>query len=469
MSVGALLESLIAIARMSKSDFAQSVFLAPSALSLILSGKRLPSLAERKKFSGRAARALAAEIYGHNCHLKFSPIFPFLYEFVSPHELESFLQAAIEYALDMDLALANEQDPDYPEFGRVYIGDKTVLNMLCILLSDHVQRDMAVDLDFYSSFLQIPDDYSGIFNRLFITRENKAKRGINFHLEVDTDELASHLPYLGSDRFSKVLWLENYADCYFWQIAPQTDSHYLLLKDQLLILLERQLDGTRSMSVITHKTYLYNYFKFLQQRGLTQITFNRAEILDTINEEAHLFDILRTQPITSVYSFCPVGFWLTEDELGMIEPEPDVQQKLLETFHTVLAQDARIYSTIDSLNLTAKTGQIIVPLAGKLRLSQEQRKNYMDRIKRSVLADGQRKFRLMNSDISDLIIFNSPKYSIIFVIDHDFKREKYHILKSNLVEQVLEKMFEDQNLDSVTYSEEIWNSFLEIDLEVTEF
>ena len=49
MSVGALLESLIAIAQMSKSDFSQSVFLAPSALSLILSGKRLPSLAEKKK------------------------------------------------------------------------------------------------------------------------------------------------------------------------------------------------------------------------------------------------------------------------------------------------------------------------------------------------------------------------------------------------------------------------------------
>ena len=44
MTTGTLLEVLIEIAGISKSEFAMDTFMTPSGLSLILSGKRLPGL-----------------------------------------------------------------------------------------------------------------------------------------------------------------------------------------------------------------------------------------------------------------------------------------------------------------------------------------------------------------------------------------------------------------------------------------
>ena len=117
MTTGALLDALIEIAGISKSEFAMDSFMTPSGLSLILSGKRLPGLKDKELFCQQAASVLAGHIYEPYCFPKFKQLFPVIYDFHSQHELESFLQQALEYVMDRDLALANDQDLDYPDHG----------------------------------------------------------------------------------------------------------------------------------------------------------------------------------------------------------------------------------------------------------------------------------------------------------------------------------------------------------------
>ncbi len=151
MTTGALLDALIEIAEVTKADFAMDIYMTPSGLSLILSGKRLPALKEKEKFSQNAARVLAKHIFSTNCHFKFKDLFPIIYKFNSQHELEAFLENALEYYFDRDWAVANEQEQEIPDRGITYLADDVIMNTFCVVLSDWLLRDLATELDIYSS------------------------------------------------------------------------------------------------------------------------------------------------------------------------------------------------------------------------------------------------------------------------------------------------------------------------------
>ena len=126
MRTGPLLEELIRIAQISKTDFAISMHMSPSGLSKILTGKRLPSPREKRMFGKQAANDLANAIYCDNCYLKFKNIFPVLYDFTSKYELAMFLADAIGYALDRDFSAQNGENTNYPDREFSFLGEKTI-------------------------------------------------------------------------------------------------------------------------------------------------------------------------------------------------------------------------------------------------------------------------------------------------------------------------------------------------------
>ena len=127
MKFGRLLEKLIAIAQIPKTDFSIGMNMTPSGLSKILTGKRLPSLKEKKLFSKQASRLFAEAVYSQGCYLKLADLFPVIYNFNSESELQMFLVHAIEYAWDQDFDAEREKNTDYPDAEKSFLGRKKIL------------------------------------------------------------------------------------------------------------------------------------------------------------------------------------------------------------------------------------------------------------------------------------------------------------------------------------------------------
>lgn len=66
MKTGELLDSLISISGISKTDYAISVYTTPSGLSFILSGKRLPRPTEKRLFANNQPPFWQPKSLNHN-------------------------------------------------------------------------------------------------------------------------------------------------------------------------------------------------------------------------------------------------------------------------------------------------------------------------------------------------------------------------------------------------------------------
>lgn len=266
MKTGILLEELINIAQIPKTDFAISMNMTPSGLSKILTGRRLPISKEKKIFSLQAAQYFAEEIYGESCYLKFKNIFPIIYDFASKHELEVLLSYAIEHALDKDFAEENNQNSDYPDREVSFLGKKTVLNVLCVTLSDYVLNNKEVSLEFYSALPILNRVYYDILCRIKIIGERKKEENVfNHFVYMPSFEEV----YMGYDMniLSAVVAVEKAVDFKLWEIEENIQSPFLFLKGQFLMIFSIQLDGkTPLMTLITNKGYLSIFFNSLMRQ-----------------------------------------------------------------------------------------------------------------------------------------------------------------------------------------------------------
>ena len=65
-------------------------------------------------------------------------------QFVRVHvwqELEQFLSQSLQYAMDMEYAADNNISLDFPDREESFLGARSSLNMLCIMISDHITLD----------------------------------------------------------------------------------------------------------------------------------------------------------------------------------------------------------------------------------------------------------------------------------------------------------------------------------------
>ena len=137
---GTLLEELIRIAGISKKDFAEALSISQNVLSRILTGQRLVQFNEKSRLSRDAAEVLAPAVYGFNCYLKLGDLFPLIYDFASEHELHVFLEDAIEFAIEFDLMEAQQAGLPFPEYERVWLGRRRMLNLFCIIMSGLIRE-----------------------------------------------------------------------------------------------------------------------------------------------------------------------------------------------------------------------------------------------------------------------------------------------------------------------------------------
>lgn len=464
MKTGRLLEALINIAQTPKTDFALSMHMTPSGLSKILTGKRLPVQKEKRMFSQQAAAFLSETIYGRKCYMLFEKIFPVLYDFNSKHELELFLTHAIEYALDKDFAAENDDNEsfDYPDRESSFLGSKTILNMLCILVSDYLMSGEDVPFEFYSTiciFSRQTKLYSDIFQRIKIIGF-KERANLVFHHFFNMSEFESRYDTYHINVLSIISIMEQYASLHLWTTQERIEHYFLLLKGRFLMVFSILMDGTPLMTLVTHKSRLATFYNALMQKGARKISFSRREAIDALEADPGYVDRLVNTGIDAIYNFISIGHLVGKEELDKIDGNETAKAGMLKIFQSILTKGTLFYVTLDAMTGFFATGKAIVPLVEAVDFPLEERVPYLSRFNTYIDKDNPQNVIILNCKMPKVALLHSPGVSIIYLIDSEYRCEKIHLFKTDMLHNVLASEIADGRLNSLPFSFDLWDTYI---------
>jgi hypothetical protein len=460
MKTGALLESLINLAQIQKTDLAISMNMTPSGLSKILTGKRLPFFKEKRAFSRQAAGYFAEAIFCRDCYLKLKNIFPILYDFSTKYELETFLTYAIDYTLSSDFFEENGGDRDYPDRELSFLGKTTILNMFCVTISDYFMTEPETPLEFYSSLPTIDPFYSDIFSRLkFSVAENG--RRISFHHLFDTPSFEASAGRSDTDILSYLSKMEQYVDLTLWQ-AEEKVAPFFLLKDRFLLVFSNQIDGrTPLMTFITHKSYLTLFFHSLTKKNARKISYSGDEVAKLLETDPFLITRLAGGHFDAVYNFLPIGYLSSPEEFAQMNGKEPVKKGISDLFRCAIEKSDSFFISVDSLSSFYNTGKVIVPLLGTLEIAKDLRIPYLMRYD-TVIDKGalHGKVRITNNALPKMYALCAKEFSLIYLNGATRGSEKIHYFHSDIVRDILDDEVAVDSMQYVEFDHELWNSYI---------
>ncbi len=460
MKTGILLEKLINIAQAPKIDFALSMNMAPSGLSKILTGKRLPFLKEKRMFSRQAAEYFAEALYGYNCYLKFDPVFPVIYNFHSKYELELFLSDALEYALDQDFAIENDENRDYPDKESGFLGKKKVLNMFCIIVSDYVVNHDDTPLEFYSTLPLFCRFYADIFRRVVIASPKKQNQ-ISFNHFFNISSFEVSYDEYNMDVLLSIAQVQQYYDLNLWKIPEKMKQLFLLLKGNFLFVFNIQMDGTPFMSFITHKSYLAAFFNSLMKKDMKKISYNRSEAIAALEADPSFIDRLIHKKIDAVYNFISIGYLVSRQEMDAITDNEILKESILKLFHSIMTGEALFCVTVDAMMHFCATGKAIVPLLGAVDIPHTQRISYLQRFDDYITQENASKIKILNYELPNIAVLCFRGLSIVYVVDNEGRVEKMHYFETDMLNNILGMEIADRNMKTMEFSPDLWDTYMD--------
>lgn len=459
MKIGVLLEELISIAQIPKTDFALSMNMTPSGLSKILTGRRLPFAKEKKPFSWQAAKYFSQAIYGRNCYLKFKNIFPVIYDFNSAHELELFLAYAIEYSLDRAFEEENNTNLGYSDTELCFLGKKNILNMLCIIVSDYmISHDANAPLEFYSAPTFFSRPQADILQRMKLLGTNRAITFNHFFDMATIEAAASDESTI--DFLEMIVQAQEYVDLNLWQITKPIDSTFLLLKGKFLLLFSTQIDGTPLMSFITHKGYLPSFFNTLMKKDAKKVSFNRNESIAYLEANPSCIEELIGRQIDAVYNFISIGYLLNKEELEAAQGSSCIKESVLQLFHSVLTQETAFYVTVDAMVHFYVTGKAIVPLLGAVDVAPHNRIPYLRRFESHIDERSTNKIKIVNSDLPKAAVLCARGLSVIYSVDQAYRVEKIHYFETDMINNMLHGEIVKNPSNLLDFSPDLWDGYI---------
>lgn len=456
---GVLLETLINISKISKTDFAIYLNMAPSGLSKILNGSRLPYSKEKKQFSRMAAGYFAEALYCHNCQIKLKSIFPVIYDFHSKFELENFLSLAIAYAINKDLDDESGAFLNFPNSELSYLGINNILNMLCILTSDYIVSSAGESVEFFSTISICSLFYSDILQRVQLLDTTADKPAV-FHqfLTSSTDECVQKNDK--TNYLSSIVHAQKYVDLYLWELSEKPDNPYLLLKGKFLLIFCRQPDGTPLMTCIRQKSHVVSCLAALLKMKCNKMTYSQSEIKQILTEHpSHLSKLLEQQP-NSLFTSIPMGYLVTEEDLKNSKSDKKNKRLIIDFFKEVLSNDTEFYITIDAMMKFCITGTVVVPLIGQIDIPPDRRIAYLKRLNHFIRNKPLNKIIIINSTLPEMTVFGSESQSMIYLLDFNLQ-DKVHTFPSREINNILQREFAGNPQKIVHFSVELWNSYLD--------
>ena len=459
MKTGKLLEELINISHTTKTDFAISMNMSPSGLSKILKGSRLPLLKEKGEFNRNAAAYFADALYGRSCYLKLIHIFPVIYDFNSRYELENFLSYALEYALDEDFDQENNGNLSSCNRKSSFIGNKTILNMFCVFVSNYIMGDHDMPMEFYSNIPFFDRAYSDIFPRIKISSTRKQESAVfNYFFSIPTIE-ASRSDY-NIVIFSSIVKAQEYVDLNFWEITKEINCSFLFLKGQFLLLFSLPLDRTPLMILITDKSYLNIFSDALVKNEAKKISYSGREAAAALEADPSIFARLMDRHVDVVYNFIPIGYLVEENELESAEGREVSKRAILEFFHRVMDKETIFFMAVNAMFEFCSVGKAVVPLFGAIDFSPKERIQYLQRFNTLINDKSSDKIRALNGEQPKAAVICLQGLNVIYMIDQDYKNEKIHCFKTNLFQDIIGRQIAKHAIKVMEFSPELWQAYL---------
>lgn len=465
---GKLLENLLELAELSKTDFAMSLFVSPSTLSNILSGKRLPKLAEKEKFCNQTSGALASALYGHQCHLKLQKVFPVIYEIKSKEELQGFLNQAISYTLDKDFAEEQELNVDFPDYSKTYFGYDSIRNMICVILSDVALKMEPEILDVFSTLR-----YGSALLRdwaeetVIAPNEDRRRFTINqFIAPGYFDDLPYEVNLLKrKSNFLRYLrHLDRISDLRLWGANINVSEEFLLVNDHFVLLFDLHPEGTLSMTHVTNKGLIHRFYYYVLKNRTSAQSFNRAEVRDYLIQNPGRISEYFADNIVSTYFFTNAGVLFRDDELEDAEPEPLIREAILSLNNAILNGDGNIYLTTYELEDFFSTGEINLPLAKRVTLPAESRLDYIKRSHDYAKKSSPRKFMFYDHSFPKMIIICTPQIALFYFPADNKDDDKNYVIKGMNMDDIIQRLIMDELSYSETkcsqYNLELWDELI---------
>ncbi|MFT4004427.1 MAG: hypothetical protein QM683_01755 [Lacrimispora sp.] len=460
MKINTLLEDLIEIAQKPKTDFALSMHMTPSGLSKILTGKRLPLMKERKEFTNRAADYFADAIYCPGCYLKLRDIFPVLYDFKNEEEFRAFLMSAVEYALDDAFAAENKVDIDRVERGVYYLGQKSILNIMCILFSDYVIAQGDVPLELYSSMAMFHPGYASMFRRIRVLAPGKCKN-VAFNLFFEEADLKSSGENQGIDFFSFITKTLDLFDLSLWKSENDMGQLFVLLKGKLLLLFNRWVDGSLILMPVTNKGYLVIFYNSLMKKGAEKISYSRDEAAAYLEAHPMFVPRLLEKGVDIVYNFVSIGYLLERKELDAKTASPGLQDAVWKLLNGTLTMNKIFAVSFDAMERFISSGNIIVPLLGIVNYPTDARVPYLQRYNSYLREEVYEKVKLIKSELANVAVLCTDGLTLIYTIDRQLERERIHVLKTDRISSMLYEKVMKNKMETVDFTPELWDAYQE--------
>lgn len=462
MRINILLEELISIAKTSKTDFALSMNMTPSGLSKILAGKRIPVFKERRQFTRQTATYFSEVIYSPGCYLKFTNIFPVIYDFKSVDELRAFLTCAIEYALDNDFLLDNNMNLSYTERGMFFWTDKNVLNILCVTLSDYILKDNGTPLEYFGSLPLHNPVYASIFQRIRVNISGKHQITLNYLLSSATFE--SKYQAGDQDMLSFIMRTQRYCDLNFWELDSPIEQPFLLLKGQMLLLFTTQIDDTPLIIPIYHKGYLTVFYGSLLKKGLSKISYSKEEAVAYLQENPQWITKLLDKGIDHAYNFVSIGYLLEKSELKSLKSDSSLHASVFSLLRGILTGNTSFTVSIATMERFVATGRAVVPLLGIVHLPSEDRIPYLQRFNAYLYPSndhGFDKIKIIKSELSNFVLLCSKDSVLIYTVDDKYQTEKLHFFRNDRIAELLCGEILSSHKQTINFSPELWGAYQE--------
>lgn len=459
MIFGSLLGKLINIAQIPKTDFSIEMNMTPSGLSKILTGKRLLSIKEKKLFCKQASRLFAEVIYCQGCYLKFIDLFPVIYNFNSESELQMFLAYAMEYAWDQDFDAERDENTDYPNAEKSFLGRKKVLNMFCVIISDGIVSGRASG-EFYSALPLFSQLYSDIFRRIKIAGTTRCDRPVFNHF-IDMSAWEASFDNCNTDIFTTITEAEQHVDLYLFEITKAIDSLFLLLKGQYLLLFSIQMDGTPLMTLITHKSYLSVFFDSLIKKDAKKISRSRNEAMEFLADNPSFLTRLIDRHIDAVYNFTYIGYLVQEEDLKHVAATENVKRSMLNLFNSILTKDTTFFVTLDAMTEFYSSGKVIVPLVSTIVVAQDDRIPYLQRFNKFVYENHRNKVRILYRELPKMAALCLKGFSLIYLNTPKYGTEKIHCFESDFIGNILADKAASGSTKVLEFSSELWDTYID--------
>lgn len=170
--------------------------------------------------------------------------------------------------------------------------------------------------------------------------------------------------------------------------------------------------------------------------------------------------------------FLPLGLLAEIKDFAQINVDKDILDIVMKFFNKVITNCADVYISTDAITDFLISGKIVIPLIGTINIEEKERINYYLRMDKYLNENNIHKVKIVDSKLPKLVILSVEGLSIFYVMGDEYKDEKFHILKTNIFNEVLKSKFSNGDIHTIeldmvlkeTYLKNSPKNFLTTDL-----